>query len=86
MTDSGPWFVTMACAFQAIGASAPVGDLGFVDFVAARIGRLQARRGAGGAIDVHDPAADSANQMMMVVADTVFEACGGAGRTRSPRH
>jgi len=59
---------------QAIGTSPPVGHLGFVDLVAHVIGRRQTRSRPDRAIDIDHAAADSADQMMMVVADPILEA------------
>jgi hypothetical protein len=68
----------MASALQAVGASAPIGDFRFVDFVTARIRRFQTRGAAGGTVDVHDTAAAATDQMVMVVADAIFESRGGS--------
>ena len=63
-----------------IRTAAPVRDLGFIDLVAAVVGRRETRRVANGAIDVDHATADAADQVMVVVADTVFVACRRAGR------
>ena len=63
---------TLSCR-DAIGTAAPVDDLGFIDLVAGVVGSGQARGGTDRAVDVDHPSAGSADQMMMVVADPVFE-------------
>jgi hypothetical protein len=58
----------------AIGTAAPVGDLGLVDLVAPVVVRRETRGSADCAIDVDHTAADSTDQMMVVVADPSLEA------------
>ena len=58
----------------AVGASSPVSDLGFVDLVALVIHSCETGCGTDRAVDIDDPTADAADQMMMVVADASFEA------------
>ena len=62
-----------------IRTAPPVGDLGFVDLVAAVVGRRETRRIADGAIDVDHAPADAADQVMVVVADSIFVAGRRAG-------
>jgi len=61
---------------QALRTTPPVGDLGLVYLVAHVVNRRQTGRGADRARDVDHTAADSANQMMVVVADPILEASG----------
>jgi hypothetical protein len=61
---------------QAIRTAPPVGDLGLVDLVAPVVGRRETRGGADRAVDVDQTAADSADQMVVVVADPILEASG----------
>ena len=65
---------------EALGTTSPVGYFRFVDLIAAIVDRRQARRFAGRALDVDDPTADAADQMVMVVADAVLEPCRRPGR------
>jgi len=58
---------------EAIRAATPVRDLGFVNFIALAVGGRQTRRGADGTIDVNQTAADPANQVVMIIADAIFE-------------
>jgi hypothetical protein len=57
-------------------AATPVRDLGLVDLIATIVEWLQARRGTRRAIDVDDTAAGSADQVMVIVADTILETGG----------
>ena len=59
---------------EAIRTATPVRDLGFVDLVAPVVDRRETRGGADHAVDVDHTAADSADQMMVVVADPILEA------------
>ena len=52
----------------------PISNLGLVYLVARVIDRRQARRGADRAIHVDDAAAISADEVMVIVANAVFEA------------
>src|SRR4051812_27338605 len=61
------------------GALTPVDDFGLVDAVPGGIGRLQAWRSPDGAVDVHHPAARSADHVVVVVADAVLETSRGPG-------
>ena len=65
----------------AVGAQAPEGDFGLVDGVAEAGGGLQAGRGLGGAVHVHDPAAAPAYEVMAVVV-----AGGDSGRSLHVLH
>jgi len=65
---------------QAIRTAPPVSDLGLVDLVALVVGRGEARGRADRAVDVNDAPADSTDQMMVVVADSIFEAGRRPGR------
>jgi hypothetical protein len=61
------------CLSQAIRTATPVGDFGLVDCVAhVRDGR-ETGGGADGAIDVYHAAADATDQMVVIVADAIFE-------------
>ena len=59
---------------EAIRAAPPVRDLGLLDLVAAVVGRVQTRGLADRAVDVDHAPTDSADQMVMVVADAILEA------------
>jgi hypothetical protein len=59
---------------QAIRTAPPVGDLGLVDLVPPVVARRETGGGADRAVDVDHTAADSADQMMVVVADPILEA------------
>ena len=63
----------------ALGASAPVDDLGLVDLVARVVGGREARRVADRAVDVDHLAAGAADQVVVVVAHAVLVA-GRASR------
>src|SRR5690349_8488705 len=65
---------------HALGAAAPEDDLGFVDLEARVVRRGQARRIAHRAVDVDHPAAASADEVVMIVADPVVVAGRGTGR------
>ena len=58
---------------DAIGTAPPVGHFGLVDLVAPIVDRLETGRVADGAVDVDHTAADSADQMVMVVANPILE-------------
>ncbi len=68
----------------ALGAAAPVGDFGLVDFVALVVGGGETGRRADGAVDIDHTAAFAADQMVVVVADPILEARGGPGRLNAP--
>jgi secreted PhoX family phosphatase len=58
-------------------ASTPVGDLGFIDFVALVVRRLKAWSRADRAVHVYDASTVTTDQMMMIVVDSIFIAsCG----------
>jgi hypothetical protein len=59
---------------QAIGTPPPVGDLGLVDLVAPVVDRRETGGGADRAVHVDQTAADSTNQMVVIVADPILEA------------
>ena len=59
---------------QAIRTAPPVRDLGLVDLIAPVGAGGQTRGGADRAVDVDHTAADPADQVVMVIADPVFEA------------
>ena len=65
---------------RAVGAQAPVDDLGLVDLEAEVVGRGQAGCVADGAVDVGDDAARPAHHVVVVVADAGFIAGHGARR------
>ena len=71
-------------AADALGAAAPVDDLGLVDLVARVVGGGEARRVADRAVDVDHPAAGAADQVVVVVADAVLVAGRRAGRLDAP--
>ena len=60
---------------DALGASAPVDDLGLVDLEAVVVGGSQAWRGADGAIDIGDGAAGPAHDVVVVVAHPSLVSC-----------
>src|SRR5262245_65720936 len=64
----------------AVGAQAPVDDLGLVDREAVVVGRGQAGRRADRAVDVGDGAARPAHDVVMIVPDASLEPGRGAGR------
>ena len=61
---------------QAIFATAPEHDLGFVDVEAVIIGRLEAGSLADNTIDVDDLAAAATDEVMVVVTSSRLEPCG----------
>ena len=69
---------------DALGASAPVDDLGFVDLVARVVGGRQARGVADRAVDVDHPAAGSADEVVVVVTDPVLVAGRRPGGLDAP--
>lgn len=68
----------------ALGTTAPVGDLGLVDFVAHIVGCGEARGGADRAVDVDQAAANATNQVMVVVVDSIFVAGRRTDRLNAP--
>jgi hypothetical protein len=68
----------------AFWASAPIDDLCFVDLEPGIVRGRQAGRSTVGAFDVDDPPTSSADQMVVVVADFMFEARRRSGRLDSP--
>ena len=69
---------------QAFRTAPPVGDLGLVDLVAHVVGRRETRGGAHRAVDVDHAAADSTDQMVMVVADPILEPSRRPGGLNAP--
>ena len=69
---------------QAIRTSSPIGDLGFVDLVALVVGGREAGGGADRAVDVDHTAADATDQMVVVVADAIFETSRRPGGLNAP--
>jgi hypothetical protein len=69
---------------EAIGTASPIGDLRFVDLVTHVVSRREARSRADRAIDVDHTAAAATDQMMMIVADPILEACGRTRRLNAP--
>ena len=59
---------------QAIRTAPPVNDLGLVDLVASAVDRRETGGEADRAVDVDRAAAESADQMVVVVADPILEA------------
>src|ERR1700712_3917892 len=83
------WSAGLACCAEGccvlwcggtFGAQAPVGDLGFVDRVAAVVGRGEAGRLTHGAVDVGDDGARPTDHVVVVVAHPGFVAGHGPGR------
>src|SRR3982074_833652 len=68
----------------AVGAQAPVDDLGLVDREAVVVGRGQAGRGADGAIDIGYNTTRPAHDMVMVVPGPRLIARNGARRLDAP--
>src|SRR2546429_1174244 len=64
----------------AVGAQAPVDDLGLVDREAVVVGRGQAGWRADRAVDVRDDATRPAHDVVMIVPDASLEPGRGAGR------
>src|SRR6185437_7941255 len=69
----------------AVGAVAPVDDLGLVDGEAVRLRRGQAGGVADGAIDIGDRAAAAADDVVMVVGDPRLVAGDRAGGLDPPQ-
>jgi len=61
---------------DAIRTAAPVRDFGFIDLVATVVSRRETWRIADRAVHVDHASTDSADQMVMVVADAIFESRG----------
>src|SRR2546430_3600005 len=64
----------------AVGAQAPVDDLGLLDREAVGVGRGQAGRLADRAVDVSDDAARPAHDVGMIVPDAPLQPGRGGGR------
>ena len=79
MSDGG------AVRAEAVGAAAPVDDLGFVDLVAGVVGGGEARRVADGAVDVDHATARAADEVVVVVADPVLVPRRRPGRLDAPQ-
>jgi len=58
---------------NAIGTAPPVGDLGLIDLVAVVVGSRETRRVSNRAVYIHHTTTNSTDQMMVVVADAIFE-------------
>jgi len=69
---------------RALGAASPIHDLGFVDFVSPGVGRGETRGNAHRAVHIDHAAADPADQMMVIVANAIFEARRRPGRLNPP--
>ena len=69
---------------DAIRTAPPVGDLGLVDLVAPVVDRRETRGGADRAVDVDHAAADSTDQMVVIVADPILEASRRSGGLNAP--
>ena len=69
---------------HALGTAAPVGDLGFVDLIPVVVFRRQTRGIANCAVDIDQTAADSTDQMVVVVANAILEASGRPWRLNAP--
>ena len=63
----------------AVGAGAPVDDLGLIDPEARVVAGVEAGGFADGAVDIDCFAAGATDEVMVVVADAVFIEGGGAG-------
>ena len=59
---------------EAIRTPPPVGDLSLIDLVTPVVERRETGGRANGAVDVDQTAADSTNQMVVVIADPILEA------------
>ena len=59
---------------QTIRTAPPVGDLSLVYLVAPVVARRETRGGTDRAVDIDQTPADTTDQMVVVVADTVLEA------------
>ena len=68
----------------AVGASAPVDDLGLIDLKTVIILGNEARRRADSTIDIEDLAAITTHQMMVIVANPIFVASRRTNRLNSP--
>ncbi len=64
----------------ALRTTSPIGDLGLIDDEALVVGRIEARRGSNRAVNIDDPTAFPADQVVVVVADAVFESRGRSNR------
>jgi len=60
--------------FETVRTATPIGDLGLVYLVARVVHRRETRRGADRAVDVDYAPAGSADQVVVIVADPIFEA------------
>ncbi len=69
---------------HAVGTPPPVDDLGFVDLEALIVHGHQARGRPDGAFDVGEPAADPADQMVVVVAEPLLVARRRTERLNPP--
>src|SRR5688572_18030627 len=69
---------------QAVRTATPVDDLGLVDRVAPVVGRGETGNGANRAVDVDHTAADSTDQMVVVVGDSILEASGRSRGLNAP--
>ena len=77
--------LVLTVAVDALGAAAPVDDLGLVDLVARVVGGGEARRLADRAVDVDHPAARAADEVVVVVADAVLVARRRPRRLDAPQ-
>lgn len=69
---------------RAVGAQAPVDDLGLIDEKAVVVRRGKAGRLADGTVDICDGPAGPADEMMVVVTHTRLVAGDGTGRLDPP--
>lgn len=69
---------------EALWALPPVRDLGLIDFISLVIDHGQARRIAGGAIDIDHPTTGTADQMVVVVINPILEEGRRPGRLDPP--
>src|SRR2546423_9663447 len=86
LTEPGPKRPTSVTGAQALaaGAQSPEGDLGLVDLVPDRGGRVETGRAADGAVDVGDRAAGPAHHVVVVVPAARLVSRGRTGRLDPP--
>lgn len=68
-TEAG-WFDPL---LQAIGAAAPIRDICLIDFETLVVDHLKARRVAGGAVNILDSTASAGDEVMVIIADSIFK-------------
>jgi hypothetical protein len=65
-----------ASFFPTLGTPTPEGHLRLIDLVAEGVARLETRRRADHAVHVNHVAADATDEVMVIVAHTIFIASG----------